>query len=135
MSHKGVGGRAVPVPFVRPDPHHVALADCLRRFAFDTDPAAARGHVQDLPVLVGVPERTRPRRKKDVVDADVVRRGHDRIGPDHAGECRAALLGRLALVPAMKDLHESSLVQTDFRRTPPDTSPMASTTRLLIWSP
>src|SRR6185503_8711619 len=135
MDHVAAGIGAVPVPLARRDPHHVARADAARLLAGEADPAAARDHVQHLPALVAVPVRAPARREEDVVDHHAVGRRHDRVRPNSAAESLRAKLGGLAFRSRVKHLHFFPFPVEDCNRMPPDTSPMASTTRLLIWSP
>lgn len=79
-------------------PHNIPHREPLRLAALIADPARADLDLQNLPVLVGVPERAGARRECHVGDHDALVR-QDWVRPHFARECCPALLGRHAHAP------------------------------------
>lgn len=64
MQHIAILRRTVPVAFAGGDPHGIARADRLRAFPCNANPTFARDYLQNLTLLVGMPEGTRARGKR-----------------------------------------------------------------------
>lgn len=69
MRHKRRGAGAVPVPFVRVEPHGVAGADLLDIPAAALDQSGAHDHVQHLSIGVMMPRRAGRRREMHTKNA------------------------------------------------------------------
>src|SRR6218665_1599101 len=131
VAHQLVAARAMPMALVGADPDDISGADGLWRLSVEADKTAAGCHLQDLTLLMRVPERARTWRETHAVDRHLVDGGHHRIGPHDAAERRGPALRHRA-GPALEYFHCIAPVLRSFaptNRMPPDMSPMASTTR------
>ena len=109
------------------------LAAHVRAVPGRADQAASGQDVQDLAVLVVMPECARSGRERDGVDGHAVGGGQHGVGPHSASESVSALAGRKLAAAAWCDDHVFASGWL-WSLTPPLMSPMASTTVLLISS-
>ena len=72
VRHQRAGGGAVPVPLVRRDPYRIAGAYPLRGLVLLADKPVARRDLEQLPVLMLMPDRPPVRREHDGADVHTV---------------------------------------------------------------
>src|SRR5215211_4490450 len=137
VGHEGVGGGAVPVPLAWRAPHGVAGAHPAEAVLLCRDVAAAAEHLKDLAVLMDVPVRAGAGCEVDGVDGHAVGGGHGEVRVDRSGELRTGLAADAVLGGSVDELHDLSFpawYAPSWMRTRPETSPIASTTVLLMSS-
>jgi hypothetical protein len=79
VRHERIRGGAVPMPFVRRDPHRVTRANALGQFTFLAHKSEARGDLKQLTVLVLVPHPAGAVREDGGADLNPVGLWKDRI--------------------------------------------------------
>src|ERR1019366_1821036 len=139
MEHVGVRLRAVPVLLAGRDVDRVAGGQRSAVSVARLDPTRPAGAEQHLCNLVSVPVSSGTGLEEDVVDHHAVLGSQYGIRPHTPRERRPALFGRSSSAAAT-DPHffppaAPASRSKPCRRTPPATSPIASTTRLLICLP